>query len=142
MVQQRERSGERPFTGTFLDAKSVKQGISKRALARALTLLNSPLYSYRSFREVYPRICCLKGSFTIRPTRKKMLNIVIPTLIVCLLIFTHKSVFLQQIVFAACATLTYHFEHDLVFWWYAAIFHDVLLVGQGIFTWNAISSIF
>ena len=37
-----ERSGERPFTGTYLDAKSVKQGISKRALARALTLLNSP----------------------------------------------------------------------------------------------------
>ena len=45
-VQQRERSGERPFTGTYLDSKSVKQGSSKRALARALKLLNSPLASF------------------------------------------------------------------------------------------------
>ena len=45
-VQQPERLGERPFTGTYLDAKSVKQGISKRALAGALTLLNSPQFSH------------------------------------------------------------------------------------------------
>ena len=32
-----------------LDAKSVKQGISKRALARALTLLNSP----RLYRNMF-----------------------------------------------------------------------------------------
>ena len=42
---KRERSGERPFTGTYLDAKSVKQGISKPELARALRLLKSPLTS-------------------------------------------------------------------------------------------------
>ena len=33
----------------------------------------------------------MKGCFTIKPTRKKMLNIVILILIVCLLIFTNKS---------------------------------------------------